>query len=113
MIEGNEIKKLCRLLPGFLFGYIEIPCKNLKILKHGQVRIQAVLLLTDPNAGFDLAPIPGNIKVKDLQAPAAHGRETINHPDACGLSRAIGAQNPEAFTPFHLKRNPVDSNKAI
>jgi hypothetical protein len=111
MAEGDELEKLQCLFPGLLFGYIEIPGKNLQILEDGQVRIQTVLLLADADARFDPAPIARNIQSEDLQAAPAHGGESIDHPDRSCLPGTIRAKNPEAFTGGHLKRDPVDRNQ--
>jgi hypothetical protein len=111
MIEGDKGKKLHGLLPSDLFGDIEIPGKNLQILKDGQIRIKTVFLLADTNAGFDLAPIPGDIKAENLKASARHRRETIDHPDGGGLPRTIRTQNPKAFTGRYPERDAIDCDK--
>jgi len=77
------------------FGDIEIPGKHLQVLEDGQIRIHAVFLLADTDAGFDLAPVPGDIQPEHFQAAPAHGRETINHPDRSCLPAPFGPRIPK------------------
>lgn len=111
MIEGDEGEELHGLFPGDLFGDIEIPGKNLQILKDGQIRIETVLLLTDTNAGFDPAPIPGDIETENFKASTGHRRETIDHPDGGGLPGTVRTQNPKTFTGRYFKRDAIDCDK--
>ena len=111
MIKGDEDEELHGLFPGDLFGDIEIPGKNLQILKDGQVRIETVLLLADTNAGLDLAPIPRDIEIENLEVSTGHRRETIDHPDGSGLPGTVRAKNPKTFTGRYFERDAIDGDK--
>ena len=111
MIKGDEHEELHGLFSGDLFGDIEIPGKNLQILKDGQVRIETVLLLADTNAGFDSAPIPRDIETENLKASTGHRREAIDHPDGGGLPGTVRAKNPKTFTGRYFKRDAIDCDK--
>ena len=111
MIESDEAEKFHGPFICLFLGHIEIPSENLQILKDGQIRIKTVLLLADTNAGFDLAPIPGDIKAENFKVSAAHRRETIDHPDGGCLPRTIRTQNPKTFTGRYPERDTIDCDK--
>ena len=110
VVEGHEAHQLPGAPGGLARGDVEVAGEDHEILEDGEVRIEVVLLLADADPRLDGAGIPGDIEAEDLERPRRERGEAVNHPDCGGLSRPVGAQDPEALPGFDRKGDIIDGN---
>jgi hypothetical protein len=51
------------------------------------------------------------MNAKDVERPAGHGRESINHADGRCLAGPVGPQDAKAFSGQDMKGNTVHGHK--
>jgi len=79
MAEGDESRSSTPFSGPPSWGYRNTRAKHLQVLEDGQIRIHAVFLLADTDAGLSGA-VPGIFQAPNtFKLPPRHGRETINH----------------------------------
>jgi hypothetical protein len=69
-----------------------------KILMAGKNRIQSWVLKNDTYPAPDFGWIFYDIKTSQCSTARSRPDNSTEHPDGCGFSRAVGAQEPEYLT---------------
>ena len=78
---------------------------QLQIFTSGENRVQRRVLKNNADFAPDLCRMFRDIKARD-DAPAGCGaNDGAEHPDGCGLARAVGAQQSEDFAFFNIQIN--------
>ena len=111
--KRKEVEQLVCPGPGLPDRDRKIAGKNQQVLFHGQVRVQRVVLLADPDPGLDLAPVPGDVHLEDADDPPCRRRKPVEHPDGGGFTGAVRSEQPEKLARRHRERDAVNGGQVV
>jgi len=96
--------------PSFFLRHVEIACKDLEILKHGQLGIQAVLLLANPMRALILRQSVEMSRPKTSRRPRVMGenRRASGWLSSC---RRHSGREFRTLPGGHVKRDVVDGDE--